>query len=110
MKKRLHVRPAARHLIGAAGIAFLVIAGTLAIGVLGYRFVNGERWIDALVDASMILAGMGPVGKLENDAAKIFASAYALFSGLIVLASAAVLVTPWLHLFLHGLERTHDEE
>ena len=110
MKKRLHLPPAARHYFGAAGIALLIIIVSLAIGVLGYRYLNGEGWVDALVDASMILAGMGPVGKLENDAAKIFASAYALFSGLIVLASFAVLMTPWLHLFFHRLDKQHDEE
>ncbi|MCW5772117.1 MAG: hypothetical protein KIT16_10815 [Rhodospirillaceae bacterium] len=102
--------PRKRHYVGAAGIAAGLIGGTLAIGILGYHYLNALPWIDALVDASMILAGMGPVSALKYDGAKLFASGYALFSGLIVLASFAVLATPWLHFFLHCLDRQADED
>src|SRR5262245_28174662 len=110
MVKRLHVAPARRHYIGAAGISSLIIAGALLVGVIGYRFLNQESWIDALVDASMILGGMGQVSPLKTDGAKVFASAYALFSGFFVLASAAILATPWLQLFFHRLDKAIDDE
>jgi hypothetical protein len=73
----------------------------VGIGVLGYRYLAGFRWVDSLLNACMILGGMGPVGQLPNDKAKIFASLYALFSGLVFIAIMAVLVAPILHRLLH---------
>ena len=67
-----------RHFI----LALLVLAAGLGIGVLGYHSVGELNWIDSLLNASMILGGMGPVDPLHSSAAKIFASCYALFSGL----------------------------
>jgi hypothetical protein len=84
-----------------AAIAFGIVIGALMLGVLGYHFVAGFTWIDALLDASMILAGMGPVNTLDTDAGKIFASAYALFSGVVFLGSVGVLFAPVYHRFLH---------
>ena len=101
IRKRKYVRSA----ILAAGL--IVVA--LGLGVLGYRYFNDLPWIDALVDASMILGGMGPVSPLKNAGAKLFASIYALFSGLIFLASAAVIVAPWVHHLLHRLHADDDE-
>jgi hypothetical protein len=109
-RKRLHEAPRPRHYFGAAGVAASLVLGTLIVGILGYHYLDRLPWIDAMVDASMILAGMGPVSPLKYEAAKFFASAYALFSGLVVLASFAVLATPWLYLFLHRLDRSADEE
>ncbi|MGE0736115.1 MAG: hypothetical protein AB7G15_07210 [Alphaproteobacteria bacterium] len=82
----------------------------LGVGVLGYRYFNALPWIDALVDASMILGGMGPVSHLKNDGAKLFASFYALFSGLIFLGAAAVIVAPWVHHLLHRLHAEDPED
>lgn len=73
----------------------------LSIGVLGYHFIAGLPWIDALLDASMILGGMGPVSALKSDGAKLFASAYALFSGLVFISVVAVTLAPILHRVLH---------
>ncbi len=74
---------------------------SLFIGVIGYmRFFN-LNWIDALLDASMILTGMGPVSVAQNNTAKIFASFYALYSGIAFLTSVAVISAPILHRFLH---------
>src|SRR6185436_16595874 len=64
-----------------AGVAALLIGVSLGLGVLGYRYFQGLAWLDALLNASMILTGMGPVDRPENAPAKLFASAYALFSG-----------------------------
>ena len=82
-------------------IAMVAIAVSLALGVLGYHVLGGLPWIDALLNASMILGGMGPVDVLTTPAAKLVASAYALFSGVILLASVAVMISPVLHRILH---------
>lgn len=73
----------------------------LAIGVLGYHFIAGLDWVDAFLNASMILGGMGPVNPLTTDAAKIFAAFYALFSGLAFVGFTAVMLAPFVHRLLH---------
>lgn len=77
------------------------MAGSLALGMLGYHLVAGLSWIDALVNASMILTGMGPVDEMSTVGAKLFASFYALFSGVAFLTIVAVLLAPAVHRFLH---------
>jgi len=84
-----------------AGVALGIIAGALAIGIFGYHGLAGLGWIDATVNAAMILGGMGPVNELHTAAAKLFASAYALFSGLLFLVVAGVLFSPIVHRFAH---------
>ena len=81
----------------AAGI----ILFSLCIGILGYHYLESLSWIDSLLNASMILGGMGPVNPLQTNAGKIFASFYALYSGIILLASVGILITPIFHRFLH---------
>ena len=88
-------------------VSLLLIIVSLLIGVLGYHYLNGLGWLDALVNASMILTGMGPVDPLKNNVAKWFASAYAIFSGVAFLSIIAVLLAPAVHRFLH---RLHVEE
>jgi len=82
-------------------ISFLLLMFSLGIGILGYHFFENLSWIDALLNASMILGGMGPVNPVQTDGGKIFASFYALYSGVILLASIGVLAAPILHRFLH---------
>ena len=77
------------------------IAVALMIGVVGYHVFGGLGWLDSLLNASMILTGMGPVDHLGSDAGKWFASAYALFSGIVFLSSVGVLMAPLVHRFLH---------
>lgn len=79
----------------------IVLIAALLIGILGYHFIAGFGWVDALLNASMILTGMGPVDKLTTDTAKIFASAYALFSGLIFITMIGVVLAPIMHRILH---------
>ncbi|PYJ98837.1 MAG: hypothetical protein DME68_05645 [Verrucomicrobia bacterium] len=86
-----------RHFI----LAFLVLAAGLGIGVLGYHSFGELNWIDSLLNASMILGGMGPVDTLHSSAAKIFASCYALFSGLAFIGIASLIVAPFAHRILH---------
>jgi len=82
-------------------VAMLLLMFSLGIGILGYHFLGRLAWIDSLLNSSMILGGMGPVDRMETGAAKIFASIYAIYSGVILLASVGVLATPILHRFLH---------
>ena len=79
----------------------MFVAVALGVGVLGYHFVAHLGWIDSLLNASMILGGMGPVDPLRSAAAKLFASGYALFSGLAVIGIAGVMLAPFAHRLLH---------
>jgi hypothetical protein len=88
-----------------------IILFSLGVGMVGYHSFESLSWIDSLLNASMILGGMGPVNVLRTDAGKIFASLYALYSGIILLASVGILVTPIFHRFMHRfhLELEDDE-
>src|SRR5262249_37202662 len=89
-------------MLWSGSIAGVVIAVSLGIGVLGYRYVAGiPSWLDSLYNASMILGGMGPVSEVTRPAGKLFASLYALYSGVILLASVGFLLSPLLHRLLH---------
>lgn len=88
----------------AAGV---LILGSLLLGVLGYRFIAGLEWIEAILNASMILTGMGPVTTLNSDGGKLFASFYALFSGLAFVTASGILLTPMLQ---HVLQLFHIEQ
>ncbi len=93
----------ARHLM----LALFLLALALGIGVAGYHYLGELKWLDALLNASMILGGMGPVDALHEPVAKLFASCYALFSGLAFIGVASVLVAPFAHRLLH---RFHLDE
>ncbi|MGH7779542.1 MAG: hypothetical protein ACREQR_06930 [Candidatus Binataceae bacterium] len=81
-------------------IAGAVVAISLAAGICGYHFLGGLPWIDSLLNASMILGSMGPVDTIRSNAGKVFASFYALYSGLALIAVVGILLTPVLHRFL----------
>lgn len=83
------------------GFAMLLIGLSLGIGIVGYHYLNDLSWLDSLLNASMILTGMGPVDPMRNDRAKWFASIYAIFSGVAFLSTVAVFLTPIVHRFLH---------
>jgi len=90
-----------KRLIGAVVIALGLIAFVLLIGIAGYHYLAGFDWIDSLLEASMILGGMGPVNSLPTDGAKVFASIYALFSGLVFIAVMGLVLSPVVHRILH---------
>ena len=90
----------ARRLAGHALVALGILAVALGMGAVGYRTTEGMPWLDALLNASMILGGMGPVDVLRTDAGKWFASFYALFSGIVFLAVAGVILGPIIHRLL----------
>ena len=83
------------------GIAIAVVVISLAGGMCGYHFLEKLPWMDALLNASMILGGMGPVDPIKTGAGKIFASFYALYSGLAIISVAGLLLAPVVHRFLH---------
>ena len=78
-----------------------IILFSLGIGMLGYRYYESHSWIDSHHNASMILGGMGPDNPLLTNAGKVFASFYALYSGIILFASVGILATPIFHRFMH---------
>src|SRR5689334_5444556 len=92
-----------RRSLGHLKAGGFLLLGALSIGILGYRFIARLGWIDSLMNASMILTGMGPVNTLNTVAAKLFASVYALFSGVFFLAASTVVLAPLLHRLLHRL-------
>jgi hypothetical protein len=95
------------RLARSAGIGLLVIAFALGIGMIGYRAFEAMSWVDAFVNASMILSGMGPVSSLQSIGGKIFAGCYALFSGLAFITCLGIVFAPVIHRFLH---KFHLEE
>jgi hypothetical protein len=103
-------RPAFMHRFGrSVAVSTTLLGVSLGVGVLGYHGIAGLGWVDALLNASMILTGMGPVSPLSDTGAKLFASAYALFSGVIFVASAGVVVAPLAHRFLHRFHVEVDD-
>lgn len=97
----LPVQHFARRMLRHAFSALLILLFGLVVGMLGYHWLAQLSWVDSILNASMILAGMGPVDVLHSDVAKLFAAAYALFSGVIFLIGIGVVVAPLLHRFLH---------
>jgi hypothetical protein len=89
------------------GFTIFLLGVSLGIGIIGYHYVNELPWLDSLLNASMILTGMGPVDPMKNDAAKWFASFYSIFSGVAFLSTVAVFLSPLVHRFLH---RHHLDE
>src|SRR5712692_906965 len=89
------------RLAGHGLIALSIVLGSLGIGIIGYHEFEGFAWIDATVNAAMILGGMGPVNELHTVIGKLFASVYALFSGIVFLVTVGVLFAPIIHRFLH---------
>lgn len=82
-------------------IALALIAVSLLIGMVGYHAFEGLSWIDAFLNASMLLGGMGPVTTPVTHGGKIFAGLYALYCGLAVIFAAGVILAPVAHRILH---------
>jgi hypothetical protein len=95
--RAVYARRLARH--AASALALVLVS--LALGVLGYHLLEQLPWIDALLNAAMLMGGMGPVDTLHTTAGKLFASAYALYCGLLVLVAAGILLAPMLHRLMH---------
>lgn len=90
-----------RRILVHIAFALILIVLALSLGVAGYHWIAGLSWVDSLYEASMILGGMGPFNPLKSSAAKIFASVYALFSGLVFIALVGIVMAPVVHRMLH---------
>ena len=97
----------ARRLLMHTSIALGLIAFSIAMGMAGYVSFEHLSWLDAFLNASMLLGGMGPVNAPVTDAGKLFAGLFALYAGLVFIVTAALLFTPLLHRLLH---RFHWDE
>jgi hypothetical protein len=100
---RPFLRRAGRHV----GWGLLAIVPAVGLGAVGYHSWGHLQWIDAFLNASMILGGMGPVDRMETDAGKLFSAFYALFSGLVFIGVMTIVVAPWIHRMIHVM---HAEE
>jgi hypothetical protein len=89
------------RLIVNFALAALIIALSLAAGMYGYAHFEGLSWLDAFLNAAMILGGMGPVDPVRTAGGKLFAGCYALYSGLVVLVTAGIVLAPIAHRILH---------
>ena len=99
-----------RRIVRNIGLGAVVVAVSLGIGMVGYHGFEKLPWIDAFLNAAMILSGMGPVATLQTDAGKLFAGGYALFSGIALISIVGIIFAPVVHRFLHKfhLEDTDD--
>lgn len=91
-----------RRMALSALVAYAIVSVALLAGVLGYHSFARLGWIDSILNASMILTGMGPVDPMTTTAAKLFASAYALFSGVVFLSAMGIVLSPIFHRILHA--------
>ena len=91
----------ARRLLASTTVGLALVFASLAVGMAGYHGYEGLPWIDAFLNASMILSGMGPLMQPATTGGKLFAGIYALYSGLAVLVIAGVIFGPVVHRFLH---------
>lgn len=90
-----------RRLAGHVGVALLLLAASLGAGMLGYAYFEKLPWLDAFLNASMLLGGMGPVESPATPEGKLFAGLYALYSGLVFLIAAGIVLAPVLHRVMH---------
>ena len=103
LSHRRYVNRVTRHVLGALAL----LLGTLLLGMAGYHWLEDLSWIDAYVNATMILGGMGPVAELHTGTGKLFAGTYALFAGLVFVVGIGVVLAPVLHRAIH---RFHLDE
>jgi hypothetical protein len=102
----LFLKRAANHM----GFALALAAVAVGLGTSGYHVFARLAWIDAFLNASMILSGMGPVDRLETSGAKLFAALYALFSGLVFVAVMGIILSPWVHRLVHKFHLEEDAD
>ena len=100
-----------RRIVRHARVALLLIGGSLAVGMLGYRWLEGMAWIDAYLNAAMLLGGMGPVPpELHTKAGKLVAGVFAMYAGMVVIAAASIILAPIFHRFVHRLHLEEEEK
>jgi hypothetical protein len=103
--RRVFVARVSRHALAALAL----VGGTLAVGMAGYHWLEDLPWIDAYVNAAMILGGMGPVSALHTTGGKVFAGTYALFAGIVFLVGVSVVFAPIVHRAMHRFHIADEE-
>jgi len=98
-----------QRMAAAVGMTLVIIVVSLAFGMTGYHFLGGLPWLDALLNSSMILTGMGPVDPMQSTGGKLFATVYALYSGVAFLSMTAVLLAPIIHRAMHTFHLDAEE-
>jgi hypothetical protein len=98
-----------RRLIRSGVVGSIMVIISLGVGMTGYRFLENLTWLDAFLNASMILSGMGPVTNPATVGGKLFAGIYAIYSGFAVLVIAAVAFAPVIHRVMHRFHIEEDE-
>jgi hypothetical protein len=99
-----------KRLARSLGVSLAIVAFSLGLGTAGYHFLGGLSWIDSLLNASMILTGMGPVNAMKTTGGKLFATFYALYSGIAFLTMMAVIASPVVHRFMHKFHLEDDDQ
>lgn len=109
-KPLISSRSFAQRLLTHFGFSLLLLILSLIIGVVGYRSLESLSWLDSLLNASMILSGMGPVDDMKTAGGKLFASFYALYSGLFLVICTGLLLAPVFHRILHSMHVDADDK
>jgi hypothetical protein len=91
------------RLLRHGGIAGAILLFSLTMGTVGFHWLGLQEWIDAFLNASMLLGGMGPVGEMRSTGGKIFASFFALYAGIVFIGTSSLLLAPVLHRLLHTM-------
>ena len=99
-----------QRMLAAFGVTMVIVAASLFMGMAGYHYLGGLPWIDALLNSAMILTGMGPVDPMQSNAGKLFATFYALYSGIAFLSMTAVLLAPVIHRAMHRFHLDAEED
>ncbi|MDJ0716418.1 MAG: hypothetical protein QNJ54_19775 [Prochloraceae cyanobacterium] len=104
MKQSESIQVLLRRFFTYLGLSAVLILLGLSVGIIGYHWTVGLSWVDALVEASMILSGMGPISPIPSTSGKIFASVYALFSGLIFVLAMGIVLSPLVYSLLRQFD------
>ena len=91
-------------------MAVAMAAASLGIGMWGYVHFEHRSWLDAFLNAAMLLGGMGPIWDPQTEGGKLFAGCYALFAGLVFLIVAGIIWAPVVHRILHRLHLDESDE
>lgn len=108
----LHRAHFLRRVLGHAAVVAGLLAFSIALGMTGYICLERLSWIDAFLETAMLLGGMGPIHAPQTGAGKLFAGLFALYGGIVFIATAALLLAPVVHRLLHHFhwERSRGED
>ncbi len=108
-EKLLPRRKFIQRLLKFGLISVGLIALSLIIGMVGYSAFEGLSWVDAFLNAAMLMGGMGQISSLETEAGKIFAGVYALYCGMVLLIAVGIFAAPIVHRFLHHFHLENEK-